>query len=463
MDIALETIQDLAPDQASLNAAKKLLKPAKWPVRGQAPTHNTIWGECQGSGANPYYTVADVVEHGYKCTCPSRKFPCKHVLALLWQFSEGPEGFTEGEQPQWVEEWQGRRRKGGNTATKAAPKTSTPKNINDAEAEPKATELSPEEAEKKAAARAKAAARNKAHTEKTLRTGLEAFQQWIDDQLRTGLSTFLKDPSEHCRAFSARLVDAKATELAARVDELSARLHSLSPAEQVDAALMEMGKWVLLSQAWLNNPEDRDAHRAIASAESQEKVLEHPDSPRSSGQWVCLGEQIFTRRDGLISHSTWLLNLSAASAQYAMLQDYYPASAGRREAGLGVGSQFEGELVYYPSRQPLRGFVQNRQALTPAPVAWSLPDKTLTQSVQQHLLCVPWADRSPYIFSPGQILRHRSGQYWWSDGQQHIALSNRDLPDLLLGCPLERAFVLWRGPDAELLSVQTQTWGDIAC
>ncbi|MEJ2424086.1 MAG: SWIM zinc finger family protein, partial [Candidatus Thiodiazotropha sp.] len=70
MDISLDVVQELAPDQASLTAAKKLLKPAKWPVKGQAPSVNTIWGQCQGSGANPYYTMADVVDHGYKCTCP---------------------------------------------------------------------------------------------------------------------------------------------------------------------------------------------------------------------------------------------------------------------------------------------------------------------------------------------------------------------------------------------------------
>ena len=32
--------------------------------------------------------MADLRDLGSKCTCPSRKFPCKHVLGLLWLNAE---------------------------------------------------------------------------------------------------------------------------------------------------------------------------------------------------------------------------------------------------------------------------------------------------------------------------------------------------------------------------------------
>ncbi len=51
MEISLDTIQSLAPDQASLTAAKKLLSPGKWLQRGKTEQVNTLWGQCQGSGA----------------------------------------------------------------------------------------------------------------------------------------------------------------------------------------------------------------------------------------------------------------------------------------------------------------------------------------------------------------------------------------------------------------------------
>jgi hypothetical protein len=108
--ILLEKIEAIAPDQASLNAARKLLGQTKWPVSAIASDNSFIWGECQGSGSTPYRACITPSDLGYKCTCPSRKFPCKHALALMWRYSEKPDEFTTGETPQWVQDWSSRRR-----------------------------------------------------------------------------------------------------------------------------------------------------------------------------------------------------------------------------------------------------------------------------------------------------------------------------------------------------------------
>ncbi len=76
-------IEQLAPDQASLSAALKLMKPAQWPILSWGDEGALVWGECQGSGAAPYRVVVVPADLGYKCTCPSRKFPCKHVVAFV--------------------------------------------------------------------------------------------------------------------------------------------------------------------------------------------------------------------------------------------------------------------------------------------------------------------------------------------------------------------------------------------
>src|SRR5215470_11616687 len=82
MSFTLERIEALAPDQSSLAAARKLLKPSSWPTLAEG--EGLIWGECQGSGATPYRVAVNEADAGHKCTCPSRKFPCKHALALMW-------------------------------------------------------------------------------------------------------------------------------------------------------------------------------------------------------------------------------------------------------------------------------------------------------------------------------------------------------------------------------------------
>ena len=68
-------------DTASAKAAKGLVVPAKWPTLGASEA--ALWGECQGSGSKPYQVQIDPSEPAFRCTCPSRKFPCKHGLALM--------------------------------------------------------------------------------------------------------------------------------------------------------------------------------------------------------------------------------------------------------------------------------------------------------------------------------------------------------------------------------------------
>ncbi len=206
MNISLETVQELAPDQASIKAAKKLLKPVQWPVLGQAASVHSIWGECQGSGANPYYTMADAVDYGYKCTCPSRKFPCKHVLALMWQYAQDSSRFIEDGPPEWVNDWLGRRRK--TRSTVSPKKNKNKKNISFVDKKSEQT-VSPEEIAKKEAAKAKRTVKLKAKTEAGISDGLYEFQQWINDQLYTGIVIFVKEINRRCRQIAARLVDAK--------------------------------------------------------------------------------------------------------------------------------------------------------------------------------------------------------------------------------------------------------------
>src|SRR5215470_12300700 len=79
MSLTLERIEGLAPDQASLAAARKLLKPSSWPTLAQGD--GLIWGECQGSGATPYRVVVSEANAGYKCTCPMQTHAHPHVDA----------------------------------------------------------------------------------------------------------------------------------------------------------------------------------------------------------------------------------------------------------------------------------------------------------------------------------------------------------------------------------------------
>lgn len=109
MELTSESVLALAPDASSVKAAQALLKPGQWPTLSFNET--AVWGECKGSGAKPYQVEADLSGPVFKCTCPSRKFPCKHSLALLLLRVQQEAAFTQGEAPDWVKEWLDAREK----------------------------------------------------------------------------------------------------------------------------------------------------------------------------------------------------------------------------------------------------------------------------------------------------------------------------------------------------------------
>src|SRR5688572_26364773 len=114
MTLSLGRLEQFAPDQSSLAAAGKLRKPALWPLRA-TDGKGLVWGECQGSASAPYRLVAALDDLAHRCSCPSRKFPCKHVLALLWQYVDTPKSFETAEPPDWAVAWAMKRRPSGAT------------------------------------------------------------------------------------------------------------------------------------------------------------------------------------------------------------------------------------------------------------------------------------------------------------------------------------------------------------
>ena len=101
-------IQSLAPDEASLKAGKSLSAKSNWLV--SQFNDRVVWGEIKGSGAKPYLTQIDINSIAFKCSCPSRKFPCKHGLGLMLLWTNDTNAVTQNEEePAWVADWMNKR------------------------------------------------------------------------------------------------------------------------------------------------------------------------------------------------------------------------------------------------------------------------------------------------------------------------------------------------------------------
>lgn len=456
MTIDLEAVEQLAPDQASLKAAAGLAKPGKWLGVGTSDDEGLIWGECAGSGANPYRVMADLRDMGSKCTCPSRKIPCKHALGLFWLRAEAIVAFAVAETPEWVGEWLARRRPTG-----AAPKAVKPAADKDLEA---ARSAGPEPADDPGATarRNAASARRTEDTERLILDALDALEQWVSDQLRLGLGGFVDDVTARCRRIAARLVDGKAAALAGHVDEMPARLLALLSGDRVRGATVELARLVLLARGFRADPRDPELRRVVASAENRETLLADPAPTRVTAAWEVLAERVRTRRDGLVSQTTWLLNLTSGP-RFAMLLDFFPASAGRRHSAFTPGEQFVGEMLFYPARMPLRALLIQRDVacVDGPPLEWPLPDVALEETLTAPLLAEPWATERPVLLPSGRIGLDRNRQAWWqpSAGGAALPLAD-DAEGLVTGTELTRTAALWSGNRLEMLAMQTP-WGRI--
>jgi SWIM zinc finger len=450
MALTRSAIEAMAPDQSALTAASKLLQPAKWPSR--ARTGGLVWGECQGSGANPYRVAVDIEDIGSKCTCPSRKFPCKHALALMWMFVEDGAAFKEGDVPEWVKDWMGRRRK-----------SSTPTQSSEGKSLSAAREAIAEPApDPEADARRKAASEKRAQdTYRSVRAATEELDVWVADQLRTGLMGFLGDLGARCRRIAARLVDAKAGALASRIDEMPSRLLSLSAEERVDAAIRELGKLVLLTRAWRAAPNDAELHREVVTSETRDEVLGNPDAPRVISLWEVLGERIVTRRDGLVSQTTWLMNMRPEPQRFAMLLDFFPASAGRRSGGFVAGERFAAELAFYSASVPLRAVIVSRGDRADIADGW--PDAPIDPFAEytRQALIAPWRTEAPLLLPEGRLCADSAGRPWWRSGDDMWAPLRDPPPSLALGAIIKSVAGIWDGARLSPLAAQTN-WGRLS-
>ena len=102
MKITEQYILLQAPNGAAASNGRKLSQTGKYQNRGRNPEATVYWAQCAGSGKNPYSTSIDFsisdTAPTCRCSCPSRQFPCKHALGLMYEIL-ADKSFAAGELP----------------------------------------------------------------------------------------------------------------------------------------------------------------------------------------------------------------------------------------------------------------------------------------------------------------------------------------------------------------------------
>lgn len=331
-----ERVLSLAPDASSAKAGEGLASPRKWVSTGKdAGDEGAVWGECQGSGAKPYQVQVDLRgEVAFKCSCPSRKFPCKHGLGLMLQVAAG--GVKETPRPGWVEEWLASRVE---RAAKKAEKA----------AEPVTAE--------KQAEREEAAAERREKRLSRVVAGAEELRVWLEDLVRTGLAAAQARGLKHFDDRARRLNDAQAPGAARRVAEMGSASAS---GEGWQRRLLERAASTYL----LAEASGRLATLPQGLREQAELALGLPVAkelleglPTVHDVWQVIGREVEVEA-GLRAQRTHLWGLNTGRA--AMLLDFaYGAAA--MDPALPMGTAAPATLAFYPG-SAVRAHVRGRDA-----------------------------------------------------------------------------------------------------
>ena len=93
--LSLEQAESLAPDSGTLNRARKIAKRSKYQNVGMS--ERAIWGVAQGS--SQYDSFVDLHGPAFKCSCPVKKLPCKHIMGLMLLVASDPDAATSDTMP----------------------------------------------------------------------------------------------------------------------------------------------------------------------------------------------------------------------------------------------------------------------------------------------------------------------------------------------------------------------------
>ncbi|MFG2464218.1 SWIM zinc finger family protein [Streptomyces canus] len=373
----------LAPDTASRKAGSKLGAAGPWSEAGSSD-EGTVWGLCKGSGSKPYQTVIDIADAAgpaYKCSCPSRKFPCKHALGLLLLWAGGEGAVPPGPTPDWAEQWtEGRRQRAQEKRTADAAGSA-------------AGSGDPEAARRRAERRAV-----------RITAGATELEQRLADLLRGGLAGAEQAGYGMWEETAARMVDAQAPGLAARVRELGA-IPSSGPGWPV-RLLEECALIHLLDQGWLRR--ERLPDGLASTVRSRIGLPASADGPAIRDRWLVLA-QYDTADARLATRRIWLHGTD--SGRTALLLSY--GAAGRApELALPVGLELEAEVSAYPGTGQVRAAL-GEQFAPPAPTATRPPGVTIEQAAVRYgqaLRDDPWLESVPVTLD--RVIPAPDGDSW---------------------------------------------------
>lgn len=328
MNFSEDQILSMAPDDSSKKSGKELANPAKWLKRHIS--EKALWGECQGSGKLPYQTQVDLTNVAFKCSCPSRKFPCKHGLGLLLLYARDKKLFSPSSEPDWVIGWLAQR---------------TERDEKKTEKKTKEKKVDPDAQNKRQENRLK-----------RVEDGMVDLRLWIKDIVRNGIINMPGKDASYFESMARRMVDAQVPGLATMVRTLG-NINFYHEGwqtpflDQVLRIYLVLNGFSRLDQLPAEFQEELKS--LIGFSQSQE-ALKSETGIRDD--WFVLAKQT-EKEENLTTERNWLYGIK--SKKYALVLQFY-FKGQLPELNLVTGSFADAELVFFKGAAPLRALVKEQ-------------------------------------------------------------------------------------------------------
>ena len=390
-----EQVLLLAPDRAAAAAATAAADPAAWSAAGC--DDDAVWGQYVATTAEPYEVAVDLSGPAFRCTCPSRKVPCKHCLALLLLHAQ--QRVAPARRLPFVQEWMRRRDR--------HPTARTPAEVPDVQGagdDDVAVEADPSGVRTSSPRPERDLARDQRRTERAerMRAGLLELDRWLADRVRAGLAAPELADIDTWDRLAARLVDAQCGSLANRVKRVAALVGQHG--RWHEDVLEELAVMHALAQGALRTstlPETLadGVHAATGLTVAKDDVLA---GVPSTAVWLVAGESR-AREDRITVQRTWLCTQGLGSGgrpvtTWAMLLAF--GAFGNEVATEHLlGTELHADLHWYPGATPLRALL-GRQHAEPRPSAMAPMPHTVSDAVVdagRALASEPWLERHPVL------------------------------------------------------------------
>ena len=372
--LTVDQVKSLAPDQASLKSAQGLADPRHWVSLGCNDL--ALWGECKGSSKEPYKVRIDLTHMSYACTCPSRKFPCKHGLGLML-LSATSSKFSDIHPPLWVTDWLDKREE-----RKAK-----------VEKKNQQKEVSPE----RLAARQKNAVRRDSKRTKLADAGIASLERWLQDFARIGLAGAQSAPASFWNDQSARMVDSQLPGVARLIREM-ASLPGSRP-DWADILLLRLARLHLLANAYdkldtLPEGTRQDVYALLGWSINQEELL--ASSEGIHDHWLVLhSHTALDEKTNLRTQTNWLWGQNEARIALSL---NFAHQSQAMEASLTHGLILDGRLVFFPGTYLMRAIFKDKRIVNESITPQGF--HTINEFLEQYASALggnPWLEIYPAI------------------------------------------------------------------